>query len=141
MSESIWEQMAYGDHCVHGTSIGTPSGADLMCGLCESNLTAWVDDPAYELRLRVSGTTIPLRSAVWRESQIGLADVGQRVGQAIVNAFRFLRVATIDISNDVEWCAFKTDSGYWMEPCDIDSHDCQRESDRTVCQACGEPLY
>ena len=37
--ESLQEQIEYGDRCIHGTNIGTPGGADLMCGACEEGLT------------------------------------------------------------------------------------------------------
>jgi len=41
--ESIEEQVRYGGHCVHGTAIGTPGGADLMCGACEEGYTNLID--------------------------------------------------------------------------------------------------
>ena len=41
--ESIEEQVRYGGHCVHGTAIGTPGGADLMCGACEDGYTNLID--------------------------------------------------------------------------------------------------
>lgn len=44
MAEELWEQVIYGDHCVHGTPIGTPGGADLMCMWCEDGYTHWLDD-------------------------------------------------------------------------------------------------
>lgn len=37
--ESIREQIAYGRRCKHGTPVGTPGGADLMCGPCEMGTT------------------------------------------------------------------------------------------------------
>ena len=49
MSESIWEQVVYGDRCMHGTPIGTPGGADLMCGYCEDGYTTWVPERTFEL--------------------------------------------------------------------------------------------
>ena len=51
MSEELWEQVIYGRHCVHGTPVGTPGGADLMCGLCEDGLDRWVDDTWTEHRV------------------------------------------------------------------------------------------
>ncbi len=43
--ESEREQLMYGDRCTpHGHQVGTPSGADFMCGLCEAGLTRWVMD-------------------------------------------------------------------------------------------------
>lgn len=51
--ESLREQIEYGGHCSpHGTAIGTPGGADLMCGLCEQGLTRWVPEVRYELTWR-----------------------------------------------------------------------------------------
>jgi len=37
--ESLQEQIEYGDHCVHGNAIGTPSGYDILCGRCENGET------------------------------------------------------------------------------------------------------
>lgn len=49
--ESLQEQIEYGGHCIHGTNVGTPGGADLMCGLCEQGLDQWVPDPQFELMI------------------------------------------------------------------------------------------
>jgi len=50
MSETLQEQIEYGSRCKpHGVPLGTPGGADLMCGLCESGMTTWVADKHYEL--------------------------------------------------------------------------------------------
>lgn len=45
--ETIREQIAMGRHCVHGTAVGTPGGADLMCGRCEDGATRWVPTPLH----------------------------------------------------------------------------------------------
>ena len=50
--ESLREQILYGDHCMHGTAIGTPGGADLMCGYCEDGMTTWHEDIGYTLWFR-----------------------------------------------------------------------------------------
>ena len=60
MSESLNEQIEYGIHCQHGTALGTPGGADLMCGLCEDGLDVWIDDPRFRLVEFVSpGCALP----------------------------------------------------------------------------------
>ena len=39
--ESVAEQIEYGiDICIHGRNLGTPGGADLMCGDCEAGFTS-----------------------------------------------------------------------------------------------------
>lgn len=43
--ESDREQLEYGRYCMHGTNVGTPGGADFMCGLCESDYVYWDDSP------------------------------------------------------------------------------------------------
>jgi len=48
-----------GDRCVHGTYIGTPGGADYMCGYCEEGLDFWVEDPSYRLTVQLSGMAFP----------------------------------------------------------------------------------
>lgn len=53
MAESIEDQMYYGDHCKHGTNIGTPGGADLMCHWCEMGMDTWVANPAFEMMFEI----------------------------------------------------------------------------------------
>jgi len=53
--ESLQEQIEYGTWCMHGQPLGTPCGADLMCGLCEDGLTHWVEDPYLTLELTLDG--------------------------------------------------------------------------------------
>lgn len=39
--ESVAEQIEYGMNiCIHGRNLGTPGGADLMCGDCEAGFTS-----------------------------------------------------------------------------------------------------
>jgi hypothetical protein len=42
---------SYGDVCRHGTYIGTPGGADFMCGWCEDG-TPWDEFVAYRRERR-----------------------------------------------------------------------------------------
>jgi hypothetical protein len=72
MSEELWEQVIYGRHCVHGTPVGTPGGADLMCGLCEDGLDRWVDDTWTEYRV----WSAVLNTATGKVSEPGLLRSG-----------------------------------------------------------------
>lgn len=49
MMETLQEQILYGSYCQHGTALGTPGGADLICGMCENGFNRWVMDPQYAL--------------------------------------------------------------------------------------------
>ena len=49
--ESLREQVEYGNYCIHGTNIGTPGGADLMCGACEDGYTVLHQCPACGQRM------------------------------------------------------------------------------------------
>jgi hypothetical protein len=61
-----------GDHCVHGTYVGTPGGADYICGLCEDGLDYWVEDPSYELTISVNdGPVFVAGSAHWPSNIAG----------------------------------------------------------------------
>lgn len=73
MAESIHEQMEYGSRCRHGVNLGTPGGADLMCGYCEMGLDTWVEDPLWQLQFSVTwdGHQLVPPTATdiqWRES-------------------------------------------------------------------------
>ena len=57
--ESEREQLLYGDRCMHGTNIGTPSGADFLCNYCEDGMTEWHDDPIMEVRFSVDPMAYP----------------------------------------------------------------------------------
>lgn len=37
--ETLREQLELGGWCIHGTQVGTPGGADLVCRYCEDNWT------------------------------------------------------------------------------------------------------
>lgn len=41
MGEPLYEQVMYGGVCKHGTSTGTPGGADLLCQHCEDGADTW----------------------------------------------------------------------------------------------------
>lgn len=53
MAETVQEQMEYGSYCKHGTNVGTPGGADLMCHNCEMGYDTWYDDPAWILQVKL----------------------------------------------------------------------------------------
>jgi hypothetical protein len=76
--ESIQEQVEYGGRCQHGTAIGTPGGADLMCGLCEDGFDTWVEDPYFTLTIRTgNGSLYRPQTGFW-QSQLS---PGQSVSQ------------------------------------------------------------
>lgn len=115
MSEELWEQVAYGDHCKHGTSIGTPGGADLMCQWCELGFDTWVDDPRYTLYLGINQEPDPvwrgIKQMSWRESDIHLTATHYRLEQA---ADQFSRVAE-EAGLTLHWWVVREDGGYWDE--------------------------
>jgi hypothetical protein len=58
-----------GGHCVHGTAIGTPGGADLMCGACEDERTNLVDCESGNMAYRLMMATFPV--FVFRRGAMG----------------------------------------------------------------------
>ena len=63
--ESLHEQIEYGSWCQHGQPLGTPGGADLMCGYCEDGLDTWVEDPYMVLVLTLDGARHRPSSGFW----------------------------------------------------------------------------
>jgi len=68
--ESEREQLLYGDHCRHGTAIGTPGGADFMCHYCEMGLNTWVKEVSYELMFSLDAMVNPIRITTWFDFDI-----------------------------------------------------------------------
>lgn len=108
MGEPLHEQIGYGSYCRHGTNIGTPGGADLMCGYCEMGLTKWVADPLY--RLYIHGQ-VPIPMVSWRLSEINTV-LTMSVKRRIVHLKRLGRVAA-----EAQWELemVEIESGYWEE--------------------------
>ena len=99
--ESEREQLLYGNHCKpHGTPIGTPSGVDFMCELCECGLTRWVADNYYGI--------------VW--SHDGLDD-WSRKRQAHSSPFKWQDSDTQEHKDHI-WTLFTVAQfqGQWEEP-------------------------
>lgn len=113
MAEELYEQIAYGDYCRHGVALGTPGGADLICGYCEAGLDIWVDDPKWELwAIFVDGDAQwPIRiKCSWRESDAHTSEIRKKVAVAILRTLRaFSSTAWIRI----EFEARKGDLGFW----------------------------
>jgi len=117
MSETVEEQMYYGDHCKHGTNIGTPGGADLMCQLCELGLDTWVANPAYEMMFEITWDDHvllqPTATGVrWRakdDHDFTLSKIMNLVEehQRIASESDAVIVATYSVE--------QRDSGYWAE--------------------------
>lgn len=119
MSESLNEQIQYGMRCQHGTSLGTPGGADLMCGYCEDGLDVWVDDPRFRLvQITNDGRSIPfLGFEFWLSD---LDDDPDRLWGRFVSAWRpFLSVDDETWKSMSEigmiWTFEQSRSGYWTE--------------------------
>lgn len=116
--ESVREQIEYGTRCVHGTPLGTPGGADLMCGLCEGGFTCWVDDPEYALRMDLIGPsgaalTDLHQRAHWYESQVGSSMVTDRIMRDVTKNQAL--VATQE-GYSLVWYAVRVGDGRWTEP-------------------------
>ena len=108
-----------GDRCVHGTYVGTPGGADFMCGLCEDGLDYWVEDPSYELMIGLNdGPAFVAGSAHW------LSNIAKRDRWALrrlVLLRRDIRTFSqlIEDSNRQAVPTFQmrlADSGRWEDP-------------------------
>jgi hypothetical protein len=122
MSESLQEQIEYGSRCMHGTALGTPGGADLMCGLCESGLTEWVPDPKYGLGFTygdIDPYSMRQQARHSRVSWWGSDDPS--IGWALIweQVKSLSEVTTSEdktIVNMLRWQAIKIEDGYWVDP-------------------------
>ncbi len=60
--------------CIHGAYVGTPGGADHICGFCEAGMRTWVEDPTFQLYIgwkSDDGETAVFPSGItWRYSQL-----------------------------------------------------------------------
>lgn len=109
--ETIQEQIEYGSFCKHGTALGTPGGADIMCQLCEIGLDTWVPDPTYRfiMILKHNGTSVEVRRiGPWHES-----DINTGAGWAKLTRLAEIIQEVPDISDHFEFAAEKTSEGYW----------------------------
>ena len=112
-----------GDHCIHGTYIGTPSGADYICGFCEDGLTRRVSRTVYEFGFGTPGAYYA--SDMWRGlgvtlSEDDLAQIfagnGSRWQLEII--VRMVKLMTLVGSRDdfrLPWCWTVQSTGYWAE--------------------------
>lgn len=106
-----------GDHCMHGTYIGTPCGADYICGLCEDGYTKWVSDPRSALLLGFgvdpAQTGHRLEQTAWRASE-GPETAFQRVLAAAERIQDILgEFQSREDYPTLVWVVVQTDGGYW----------------------------
>ena len=115
MAEDLWEQQYYGDYCKHGTNVGTPGGADLMCGYCEMGLDRWVDDPRYALYLGLNQDVEDkwrgIKQFEYRESTAHLWTTRARLERVIEEWSEVAERADITLY----WQVHREDGGYWDE--------------------------
>ncbi len=128
--ESLAEQVEYGHRCMHGTPLGTPGGADLMCGLCEDGLTEWVDDPQYALSFTYGERDQFIIEESARRSHIRWwasdvenddgEDAFMRIGDMAMNLDGELAKIphddTKEFYRNLVWQAVKVCDGYWINP-------------------------
>ena len=122
MAETVEEQMEYGSFCKHGTNIGTPGGADLMCFHCEMGYDTWHNDPSWEMevRLNLDGRWIsPWMKAkdAWGGSMV-FYRTSQLKGVArtriMAAAEHLCKVFDdVDINAHYEFRMVQTSQGYW----------------------------
>lgn len=124
MAESDWEQQAYGNHCMHGTAVGTPSGADFMCGWCEDGYTHWRDDPLFNLEWRIRVREGYSKNNEWTPWMEGKGKVlrgyGWRESSGFHAAWGVICDAAFTFHNDLpaieyEWRVRQVDDGYWTD--------------------------
>ena len=105
-----------GSYCVHNHYIGTPGGADFMCGLCEDGLTYFVSDPAYRLVITVADSSFPSDSKVWRSD---LTDPPRYALKALARLRREMRSVSVIATDTVIPVTFRmeeADGGRWEDP-------------------------
>jgi hypothetical protein len=108
--ESEREQLLYGDHCIHGTAIGTPGGADFLCGLCEDGYDTWVEDPTYELTIQLDIMAYPTAITSWQASNI------ETKWEQLVTEFTkagCIWVSPAALDADLVMAVRQSSSGYW----------------------------
>lgn len=109
MAESDWEQLAYGNHCKHGTAIGTPGGADFMCGLCEMGFDVWVPEPTFQLGVWISpDQDVPIEVGTYLEFGLEAQE------RALAKAIGFSELA-LNHEWPIVFEARQIASGYWAE--------------------------
>ena len=116
MAETVEEQMEYGSYCMHGRNLGTPGGADLMCGDCEAGYTHWYDDPQYGLFFGFNQEPISSVGRTWRQSDLdsGLtwAYISDRVEFTGYDENDDVR----QVMRQFQWQVKKINDGYWDTP-------------------------
>lgn len=117
--ESLQDQIEYGRHCMHGTNIGTPGGADLMCGNCEMGWTWWVDSARYGLFIETVASGLTSGAVVeWSDPLEADDDYIARAWSRIAEW-----AAMAEGHDELRLIVRQTRSGYWDEvPGDSASH-------------------
>lgn len=117
--ESLQDQITYGRHCVHGVPVGTPGGADLMCGYCEDGDVWWVESPRYGLFIETISTG--LTSGAVAEWSDPLTADDEYIARAWARISEW--VAMAEGHDDVRLIVKPTRLGYWDQvPTDSASH-------------------
>ena len=95
-----------GDYCVHGVYVGTPGGADYLCGLCEDGLTFFVKRPLYQL-----GCNLP--TGQW----YSVGDSFDDPSAVPLRTFARMRRAMKSLSPIIDsWQVKIVSEGYWDDP-------------------------
>jgi len=112
--ESEREQLQYGSTCKHGTSLGTPGGADFMCGYCESGFDYWILDPSFKLGLAFNPDhdgRVPLEPIGY---SYRLSDIeGQERALNQLVAVVLVPELKQSFLHNCEFGAIQLDDGYW----------------------------
>jgi hypothetical protein len=134
MAESEWEQLIYGDVCKHGTAIGTPGGADFLCGLCESGMDYWIPEPSFQVFMAFNPDhdgSVP--ATRWRDRYL-LSDVLSQ--ELIIQSIIQMYVGLMEDpeASDVweqtlqgmEWEVKQVADGYWCDKENLPLGDWER---------------
>lgn len=101
--EPLWEQVAYGDHCMHGTAIGTPGGADLMCGPCEMGMTHLTPATFAWSRLKAIKDNYVVSVGSWSRCSTSAVSGVQNLGDGVLLATEVRYEDGFDWFDPAEW--------------------------------------
>ena len=102
MSETDQEQLEYGNvTCVHGMNLGTPGGADFMCGECESGFDKRVECPecGHVMFVQANEQIVSCMTSTFRRDMakdLWLARNVRRINQTYTSTYRKLMLDVIE---------------------------------------------